>query len=284
MFYDKEKINISILFHGVEYNDYKAEINKEMFIDINEIEKLIKFLLKKNFRFLFCNEKINSPKTCSLSFDDGYSGIKKFNEFSKKYSIPYTIFLNSHNILNNLPFIWDIYKYTYGKNFDFLSDYKKEYSKISPKVVSKIKNNKIYMPLALEDLSELDKNSLVKFSLHTHYHQVLMGNNFQKYNEEIAKNKSFLENFKNSDSKSIALPCGFYDRKLLEKLNKDFDKIFTINGGIAKNKKVVNRISLLNTENTSLLDQIEYFKSNFYIFKRYLVNKKYSLLSKIKNV
>lgn len=284
MFYDKEKINISILFHGVEYNDYKAEINKEMFIDINEIEKLIKFLLKKNFRFLFCNEKINSPKTCSLSFDDGYSGIKKFNEFSKKYSIPYTIFLNSHNILNNLPFIWDIYKYTYGKNFDFLSDYKKEYSKISPKVVSKIKNNKIYMPLTLEDLSELDKNSLVKFSLHTHYHQVLMGNNFQKYNEEITKNISFLKNFKNSDCKSIALPCGFYDQELLEKLNKDFDKIFTINGGIAKNKKIVNRISLLNTEKTSLLDQIDYFKSNFYIFKRYLVNKKYSLLSKIKNV
>tara|TARA_A100001015_G_scaffold200702_1_gene224083 strand:- start:416 stop:1270 length:855 start_codon:yes stop_codon:yes gene_type:complete len=284
MFYNKEKINISILFHGVEYDNYKAEINKEMFIDIYEIKELVKFLVKKNFKFISCNEKINSPKTCSISFDDGYSGIKKFDDVSKEYSIPYTVFLNSYNILNNSPFIWDIYKYTFGKDFDFLSDYKKEYSKINPITFSEIKKNKIYMPLTFEDILKLDKNSLVKFSLHTHHHQVLMGNNFEKYNEEIIKNISFLKNFKNSDYKSIALPCGFYDQKLLKKLRDNFDKIFTINGGIAENKKIVNRISLLNTKNLSLLDQIEYFKSNLYIFRRYLVNKKYSLLSKIKNV
>jgi peptidoglycan/xylan/chitin deacetylase (PgdA/CDA1 family) len=284
MFYDKEKINISILFHGVEYDNYKAEINKEMFVNICEIEKLVKFLIKKNFKFLFCNEKINNAKTCSISFDDGYSGIKKFDEFSKEHYVPYTIFLNSYNILNNSPFIWDIYKYTFGKDFDFLCDYKKEYRKISPGAVSEIAKNKIYMPLTSEDIFILDKNPLVKFSLHTHYHQVLMGNNFEKYNEEITENISFLQNYKNSDYKAIALPCGFYDQKLLEKLSDNFDKIFTINGGIAKDQKIVNRISLVNTKNFSLLDQIEYFKSNIYVLKRYLVNKKYYFLSKIKIV
>ena len=237
MFYNKKKINISLLFHGVEHNKYKAKINQEMFININEIKKLIKFLKNKGFKFIFCNEYINNEKTCSISFDDGYSGINEFDNFSQEYSIPYTIFLNSYNILNNTPFIWDSYKLQYKKNFDFLSDYKKGYESINNKTLSKLKDSKIYMPLSLEDIVKLDQNPLIKFSLHTHFHQVLMGKHFMKYNEEINKNINFFKNCTNSDIRSIALPCGLYDKKLIDKLSLNFSKIFTIDGGEAKNKK-----------------------------------------------
>ena len=284
MFYNKKKINISILFHGVEYGKYKAEINKEMFIDIIEIKKLIIFLKKKNFKFTFCNEFIDSEKTCSISFDDGYSGVKEFNDFSLEHSIPYTLFLNSYNIINNSPFIWDLYKLQHKKNYNFLSDYKESYNLIDKKIISSLEEKKIYMPLNIDDILKLDKNSLVKFSLHTHFHQVLMSNFFKKYDEEIIKNIEFLNKYSKSDVKSIALPCGLYDANLINKLQNHFNKIFTINGGVAKNKKIVNRISLLNPLKISLLDQIEYFLSIKFIIKRYMVNKKYSLISKIKNI
>ena len=282
MFYDKEKINISILFHGVEYSHHKAQINKEMFIDLNEIEKLILFLKQKKFEFISCNEVINHNKTCSISFDDGYSGVKFFDEFSKKYSIPYTLFLNSYNILYNKPFIWDLYKLQFGKNYNFLSDYKDQYNQIDQKTFSILKEKKIYMPLNKENIIDLDKNPNIKLSLHTHYHQVLMGNHFKKYNEEINNNIDFLNNFNQADTKSIALPCGFYDTKLINKLSEDFSKIFTIDGGTSKNTKLVNRISLINSSKFSLLDQIEYFLSYKFMIKRYLVNKKYSFLSNMK--
>lgn len=284
MFYNKKKINISILFHGIEYDKHKSEINKEMFIDIVEIKKLIIFLKKKNFKFTFCNEFIDSEKTCSISFDDGYSGVREFNDFSLEHSIPYTLFLNSYNIINNLPFIWDLYKLQNKKNYNFLSDYKENYNLIDKKIISSLKEKKIYMPLNTDDILRFDKNSLAKFSLHTHFHQVLLGNFFKKYDEEIIKNIEFLVNFSKSDVRSIALPCGLYDANLINKLQNDFDKIFTINGGVARNKKIVNRISLVNPLKISLLDQIEYFISNKFIIKRYLVNKKYSLISKIKNI
>jgi len=284
MFYNKKKMNISLLFHGIEYDKNKAEINCEMFIDIFEIKKLIIFLKKKNFKFIFCNEFINSEKTCSISFDDGYSGVKEFDDFSIEHSIPYTLFLNSYNIINNSPFIWDLYKLQNKKNFNFLLDYKKNYSLINKKIISSLKKKKIYMPLNTNDILRLDKNPFVKFSLHTHFHQVLIGSFFKKYNEEISKNIEFLNNYTKSDVKSIALPCGLYDANLIDKLQNNFNKIFTINGGVAKNQKIVNRISLINPLKISLLDQIEYFLSNKFIIKRYLVNKKYSLISKIKNI
>ena len=284
MFYNKKKIDISLLFHGIEYDKNKAEINSEMFIDIVEIKKLIIFLKKKNFKFIFCNEFINSEKTCSISFDDGYSGIKEFDDFSIEHSIPYTLFLNSYNIINNSPFIWDLYKLQNNKNFNFLLDYKENYSLIDKKIISSLQEKKIYMPLSTNDILKLDKNSLVKFSLHTHFHQVLLGSFFKKYDEEIIKNIEFLNNYSKSDVRSIALPCGLYDVSLINKLQNNFDKIFTINGGVAKNKKIVNRISLINPLKTSLLNQIEYFLSTKFIIKRYLVNKKYSLISKVKNI
>ena len=61
-----------------------------------------------------------------------------------------------------------------------------------------------------------------------------------------------LNNFNQADTKSIALPCGFYDTKLINKLSEDFSKIFTIDGGTSKNTKLVNRISLINSSKFSL--------------------------------
>ena len=91
-----------------------------------------------------------------------------------------------------------------------------------------------------------------------------MGNNFEKYNEEISKNISFLQNNKNLDCKSIVLLCVFYGQKLQE-LSDNFDKIFTNHCGKKKNYKTVNRVSIVNTKNIFLLSQIKYFKLNLYI-------------------
>ena len=72
------------------------------------------------------------------------------------------------------------------------------------------------MPLTCEDMLELDKNSLVKFSLHTHYHQVLIGNNFEKYNEEITKNISFLKILKIQIINQLLCHVGFMTKNFLK--------------------------------------------------------------------
>jgi len=284
MFYNKKKIKISLLFHGIEFNNYKADLNKELFNDIERIKKLILFLKEKNFKFVFCNENTNHQKVCSITFDDGYIGINEFNNFSKLEQIPYTLFLNSYNIINNVPFIWDLYKHQFKKNFNFLSDNKRIYKEISIETLNFVRSNLIYNPLSLENLYEIDKSSNSRLSLHTHYHQLLMGKFFSKYKEEIDKNKDFLKNFKNTDINSIALPYGLYNNKLINRLSLDFKNIYSIDGGTMKNKIIKNRISLINSDLMPLVDQIEYFLSKKFMIKRYFVNKKYSLISEFINI
>lgn len=280
MFYDLKKINISLVFHGIIFDHYQPTVNKELFIDLGTAKELILFLKQKGFKFVDCNEFDDANKVCSISFDDGYCGLAKFNEFSISERLPYTIFLNSFNIQNFTPFIWDLYKVQYKKNYNFLSANIEEYSKINQSTLKIIKDQIIYNPLSEHDLRVIDENPNIKIASHTYSHQVMIGSNLKFYDFEIKKNFDFLKKFNKCDQSLFALPAGLYNQKLNRKLRAYFKYIYTINGGVVKKSNVVNRISLVNGSKDDLINQIQNCLKIKYKIKKFFVNYKYNLLSK----
>lgn len=281
MFCDLKKINISLVFHGIKFDRYHPTVNKELFIDIETVKHIILFLKDKGFKIVHCNDFQELNKSCSISFDDGYCGLTKFNEFSILENLPYTVFLNAYNIQNSKPFIWDLYSEQYKKNYNFLSINIKEYLKINQNTLKIIKDQIIYNPLSEYDLRILNENPNIKIASHSYSHQVMLGSSLKFFVDEIAKNFDFLKKFKKFDQNLFSLPCGLYNRKLNQKLREFFKYIYTIDGGVAKKSNVVNRISLVNSSKINLINQIQNCLKTKYKLKKLFLNCKYNLLSKI---
>lgn len=242
--------NICLLFHCVRprQSSFAPEARDELFIYQKDYENL--FLELKDMGY--CFELPNSITThqsniCSVTFDDGYANNLLFLDIAKKFSIPFIIFINSYNVKNQVPFIWDLHEKLKLAPPDTAGiPYRELYQKLTSEDKATLLTE-AHRPLSQEDLSALSKNPLVHFGLHTHHHQLLTRRFLNELQDEIYNNIAFLSQFNNSLLKDLSLPCGQFDKRSLKELKKYVDRVYTIEGGaVTAGEYVMNRITLIN--------------------------------------
>lgn len=241
-------------------NSIRALAHKELFIQLKDVEKMIKTLKRMGYKFVLPMEiKESDGPTCSLTFDDGYFNNSYFLELAEKYSVPSILFLNSYNIINQMPFIWDIWEATRdGKWRMSFFNYRELYEKLRLEEIDLLKNEN-HRPFTMEELTAFSSHPLVYLAAHTHTHQPVVGKYIKNMNYEMEENISFLNSFSSSLVDDFSLPCGLYTLSTKKMLLERFQRIYTIDGGgFSPSDRVINRISLINPDvGGDLMAQIE---------------------------
>ncbi len=196
---------------------------------------------------------------CSVTFDDGYANNRFFIDIADKFNIPFIVFLSSYNIIDQVPFLWDLHqKHKLVPPNETGLSYKELYAKIDSKSKD-VLMNEAHRPLTLAELTLMAKNKWAHFGLHTHHHQPLTQKFLDLIPQEIEQNIDFLSQFEKSLLKDFSLPCGMFSKAIIKKMLNFFDRIYTIEGGyFIPGSKIIHRISLVNPEvGGSLIEQIE---------------------------
>jgi hypothetical protein len=275
---------ICLLIHCLYNNDSPKIISHpELFIHTSEVEKLFEYLKNQGYKFCLPEDsgKIEG-KTCSMTFDDGYFNNQLFLPIAEKYKIPFILFVNSLNILEQKPFIWDVDYQTSSRDVILSRNYSESYKTLNTIHSSSLMSNSNHKPFSIDEFTEFSSNSFTFLGLHTHSHQILINKYHLNIYQDLELNSIFLSNYPSFLKKDLALPCGLVSKSILNRLNTLYDRIYTIDGGssdpsVNRKKSTISRISLVNPLlNGDLVDQI--VKSNTIKSKmrRKLVNFRYS--------
>lgn len=275
---------ICLLIHCL-YNDDSPKIisHPELFIHISEVEKLFDYLKNQGYKFCLPEDsgKIKG-KTCSMTFDDGYFNNQLFLPLAEKYKIPFILFVNSLNILEQKPFIWDVDYQLRSSDVILSRNYSESYKTLNIISSSSLMSNSNHKPFSIDEFREFSSNSFTYLGLHTHSHQILINKYHFNINQELELNSNFLSSYPSFLKKDLALPCGLVSKSVLSRLNTIYDRIYTIDGGSSNpsmycKKSKISRISLVNPLlNGDLLDQIVKSNTIKSKIKRKLVNFRYS--------
>jgi peptidoglycan/xylan/chitin deacetylase (PgdA/CDA1 family) len=243
------KKNICLIFHCLrDSKSLPNEIHPEMFVEKDEVENLILQLIADGFVFKLPRDALKGEKVCTFTLDDGYANNVLFLDLAKKYKIPFILFINSYNIINQSFFAWDVYVHKYKRmypisRFDYLNFYK-EFNSSECNVT--IPKN--YRPFSLDGLHRFLDNDYAHLGLHSHCHQPYVGDYLQVCLEDLETNREFVKKFNNHLTDEFALPCGLYTKKTISKLLKKCQYIYTTDGGgFSSQDLVVSRTSLINS-------------------------------------
>ena len=224
--------------------------HSELFIPLNDLDRLLGQLSEGQFKFCLPNAvPSEAPKTCSFTFDDGYVNNTHFLSLAEKYRLPFVLFVNSINIEQQLPFLWDANMMTSVSWRFWSDDYREAYRSLDPSTVKRLLADDNHRPFRLSELQAFSANKWAHLALHTHSHQPLVGCHIHQTATELNTNLKFLQPFPRALTRDLALPCGLYTRQTTRHLlnNKIVDRIYTIDGGkMDLNKSFVSRISLIN--------------------------------------
>jgi peptidoglycan/xylan/chitin deacetylase (PgdA/CDA1 family) len=253
--------HLCLLIHCFQ-RSYSQNIisHKELFIQLKDIEKMIRSLKQSGYKFVLPMEiqETNGP-TCSITFDDGYFNNSYFLELAEKYSVPIILFLTSYNIINQKPFIWDIWEAKRnGKWRMSFFNYRELYAEQNPEEKYLLQNEN-HRPFTMEELKSFSSHPLVYLAPHTHTHQPIVGKYINNIESEIEENISFLKSFSSPLLNDFSLPSGLYTKLTKKVLLERFQRIYTIDGGgFSPLDRFINRISLVNPDvGGDLMSQIE---------------------------
>lgn len=241
--------NLCLLVHCLR-SDTPCSVNRELFIDPEDLEDLVINLQKQGYRFVLPTaEAPQGAPICSFTFDDGYFNNRLFLNLAEKYNIPFILFVVSYNISHEIPFIWDIWNATRKEKWRFSSvDYENFYDNLG-KAEKNLLYNDAYRPFTECELEKFASHPLVHLGLHTHTHQPLVGRFAAGMDLEVTKNLSFLKRFPQVLEGDLSLPCGLYTHATQKMLLKRFQRIYTIDGGgVFPSDRIIHRISLVNPE------------------------------------
>ena len=272
----------------------KAPLNKAKLlhnINNNDLKEILLWL-KKDFKFIFVDELLNSKNKnglCALTFDDAYKSVFEHTlPMLKDIGIPCTIYIvgNTINkkifwrdkirfiIKNNLidEFISyipiSLKKNINNENFYSITKNKKLNSKLIDFQIDKFlldKNIDISEHnYCIDDLNYLEKSDLVSYGNHTYNHYVLSSLTYEEQFQEINSNHELLKKLNIQKSNVFSLPFG---RK--EDLNEDTYKILNN----LKYKGILmsrNRLNYKNIIINNNLREIERYmvEDNLIKFKR----------------
>lgn len=255
----KIKPDISLLIHClVADQDEIPAINPELFIKVGQLDLLLQQLKNDGYKFLLPHlvnralvEQLrkDSIPVCYFTIDDGYYNNRLFLPLAEKYEIPFILFVNSFNVQNNIPFIWDIWKVTNRGAWHFSKhNYIEIYNSFSDNE-KKLLYNDNYRPFTVNELKEFAQNKYAFIGLHTDSHQPLVGKQLQNSTNDLNKNIKFVEMFNQALEGDLSLPCGLHTKSTVKKLLKTVNRVYTTLGGrINPLSKVIDRISLVNPD------------------------------------
>jgi peptidoglycan/xylan/chitin deacetylase (PgdA/CDA1 family) len=255
-------------------------------------------LISKNYKFTNLVDFINSyeKNICHITFDDGHHSFEKAFEILKEKKIPSTLFISIDKILNKKNFWFQDIDYLKEKlndkfnqefyNFFLLKKNNKSFKfydylkfcrieKIDQFINLLIKKYNINVPLfniSLEKLNELSKENLLELGAHTVNHPILLNEENEKSELEIANSIINLSNFLNKQIISFAYPNGIkkldYDNREKNILKKYGIKYaFTMN----LNNFNIDEHDLLEIPRISFGNN--YFKNIILFLLPYLYNK-----------
>ncbi len=253
--------NICLLFHCIADDSEPVRgPHPELFIKKNDLRKMIEELLSRGYAFsLPWKMRLDKPN-CVVTFDDGYFNNTKFLDLSKEYGIPFILFLNSYNIIEGKPFIWDIWEENLKSVFPYARIKTKElYAKYGHEKYYDSINSDSRRPFTLTELRDFAGQDNIHLGLHTHTHQPLVSRFAEEWEAEIQQNKQFFTDHGLDFVNELSLPTGIYTRDAITWTRDRFQRIYTINGGtFSSGAQIIDRISLISCKmGGSLIEQID---------------------------
>jgi hypothetical protein len=257
-----QRKHLCLAFHCLKGSPEEAiEYNSELFVSLTDIKELILELKDRHYYFtlphLIKNDDI---KTCSITFDDGYFNNSLFLDLAQEYKIPFILFVTSFNIINKMPYLWDIKASYCDNDWHFIkSNYAELYGDVNKSELPLKLTSDQHRPFTIDELKSLSSNEFCYIANHTIWHQPLTHNVSLKNVDFFSQCNDFLNNFDGSLKKDIALPCGLLSRSNRKILLQHFDRIYTINGGYFSHyDRIINRISLVSpVDGSKLIDQVD---------------------------
>lgn len=253
--------------------------HRELFIDLSEVERLIRALQGQGYRFVLPGDASASQgQTCSLTFDDGYYNNSYILELAECYQIPLILFVSSYNIVHRMPFIWDIWDVRCRGKWRFsTADYEALYEGVTPQERLALGSDS-HRPFTAEELKVFASCAHVYLASHTHTHQPLVGRYCDRMSKELDLSSQFLGTFQKFLPDEFSLPCGLYTSATKKQLSQRFRRIYTIDGGgFLPGAREISRISLVNTDiGGDLMTQIIRACHRMAQLRRKLINIRYS--------
>lgn len=277
---DEAPMHLCLLAHCVSAPSSGIPLtHPELFIPFECLDELLGQLSDEQFHFCLPGNAVPGvKKTCSFTFDDGYANNMLFLPLAEKYQLPFILFLNSINITEQLPFLWDAASLTGTCGMRMVEDYRSAYACLDQSVIQRLLRDENHRPFTLTELQEFSTNCWVHFALHTHSHQVLVGRFLAQAKMEIEENSRFLSQFPRSLKRDLALPCGLYTPGSANELLKLVDRLYTIDGGgTTQDSPIIHRVSLINPQiGGDLMSQVKKSFSWRAKLRRKIVNFRYA--------
>jgi peptidoglycan/xylan/chitin deacetylase (PgdA/CDA1 family) len=243
--------NLCLCLHCIKGESMtEPRAHRELFIGQKDLQALFAFLKSEGYRFtLPADAGSGEAPACCVTFDDGYFNNRYFLETAERFGIPFILFLNSYNVVHQVPFIWDIWEATRTQPWPVSSvSYRRLYESLTPDEKTLLATD-THRPFTPEELQAFAAHPLVHLAPHGHTHQPLVGRYLEKAGVELGENLAFLERYPRVLREEFSLPCGLYTRKLTRVLLARFTRIYTIDGGgFSPRDRVINRISLINPD------------------------------------
>ena len=243
--------DLCLLFHCLSVDPtWTPRYHPELFVCGEQLEQFLTDLKRQGYIFRLPNEAQGTEgPVCSVTFDDGYYNVHHFLPIAEKLEIPFLIFLTSYNVQHQVPFIWDLWEAINHSVFEYGSvDYDDFYGRLTAGQKELIYDDN-YRPFTKDELEELSASPWVKYGLHSHTHQPLVGIGMEDLKKDLETNRRFLDQFGNALTTDFSLPNGACEPKLIPELLAMFERVYTIEGGCYHTAdRVINRISLVNTE------------------------------------
>jgi peptidoglycan/xylan/chitin deacetylase (PgdA/CDA1 family) len=243
--------NLCLCLHCIRSErDPEPRAHRELFIEQGGLQALFTSLKSEGYRFALPGDAGDGGgPVCCVTFDDGYFNNRHFLETAERFGIPFIMFLNSYNVVHQVPFIWDIWEATRTEPWPVSSvSYLRLYESLTADEKALLATD-THRPFTPEELAAFTAHPLVHLAPHGHTHQPLVGLYTGQTDGELDANLAFLENYKGVFREDFSLPCGLYTRKLIRTLLGRFTRIYTIDGGgFSTRDRVIHRISLIHPD------------------------------------
>jgi glycosyltransferase involved in cell wall biosynthesis/peptidoglycan/xylan/chitin deacetylase (PgdA/CDA1 family) len=190
-------------------------------------ERIIKWLLNKNYRFISINElddmiykRKPSEKLIFLCFDDGWRGNLDLIEVVEKYQIPITIFVTIDAVKEGN--YWWEYALIEGQEkysgIRKILDFKKLPEKELNEKLAVLKSHFTLerSSVTLDELKKLSENKYVTIGSHTVSHPILPKCSYEVQKKELSESKEILSRLINKEINYFAYPNGSYDDNTVE--------------------------------------------------------------------
>ena len=212
--------------------------------------QMIEEMSRRGYRF--SNLEDPSPKTVTITFDDGYYNNRLFKELAQRYEIPYLIFVSSYYAQSSKGFPWmevDGATYAGMHDFDYYQYFAHGQESSGSRKVKTAPASDDQRPMSFKDLKELLSDGLSEVGCHGYYHQPLS----EKYQHHLQNERNLgfnaLQENLEVSPRYYALANGMYTRQVVKQLLETFDRVLTIDGRPYRPRhRVIHRMSLINPE------------------------------------